>query len=175
MTQPTSEALSDDPFPDSPVFEKVEEDHGATPTYMIVVKESWRESILCGGMYGWAADWLVRQLNDLEGVRKDRLVGLAEAVTSRTFAAMQESLDQALARCEAAERRVEELTAACVEIDTYLANDPLVWRIVSVAKAGDVLCDVLGSEVIGAINRSAHCESEHCPYCVPVLVRENAE
>lgn len=109
MTQPTSEALSDDPFPDSPVFEKVEEDHGATPTYMIVVRESWRESILCEGMYGWAADWLVKQLNDLEGVRKDRLVGLSQAVTSRTFAAMQESLDQALARCEAAEAHVQSL------------------------------------------------------------------
>ena len=40
------------------------------------------------------------------------------------------------------------------EIDTYLAHDPEVWRIVSVTKAGDVLCDILGAETIGRINAS---------------------
>lgn len=43
---------------------------------------------------------------------------------------------------------------ALVEIDTYLANDPDVWRIVSVCKAGEILCDVLGDEAIAEINAS---------------------
>jgi len=47
---------------ETPKYRKVEEDHGATPTFMIVCDEGWRESIVCNGMYGWAADWLVRQL-----------------------------------------------------------------------------------------------------------------
>ena len=136
MTQPTSDALSD---------EELEARKILAASLMILGGESPSEVYDAEGYDIWLT-----------------------SVTRRM-------LHQALARCERAERRVEELTAACVEIDTYLANDPLVWRIVSVAKAGDVLCDVLGSEVIGAINRSAHCESEHCPYCVPVLVRENAE
>lgn len=56
--------------------------------------------------------------------------------------------------------------AALEEIDTYLANDPDVWRIVSVSKAGDVLCDVLGAETVQRINASvaanlcAKCASE---------------
>jgi hypothetical protein len=58
---------------------------------------------------------------------------------------------------------VERLRAALMEIDTYLANDPDVWRIVSVAKAGDVLCDVLGSETIQGINASV--EARLCASC----------
>lgn len=53
--------------------------------------------------------------------------------------------------------------AALVEIDTYLANDPDVWRLGSVAKAGDVLCDVLGAETIGRINASVG--PLLCPAC----------
>jgi hypothetical protein len=49
-------------FAKDAVFRKVEEDHGATPLFMIVVDEGWRESILCIGMYGWAADWLLAKL-----------------------------------------------------------------------------------------------------------------
>lgn len=46
-----------------PFYRKNRDTHeGATPTYMIVVDEGWRESILCIGMYEWAADWLVEQL-----------------------------------------------------------------------------------------------------------------
>lgn len=48
--------------PEAPVYRKVEEDHGATATFMIVCDEGWRESIVCNHMYGWAADWLVAEL-----------------------------------------------------------------------------------------------------------------
>lgn len=35
---------------------------GATPLYMIVVEEGWRQTILCSGMYEWAAEWLAKTL-----------------------------------------------------------------------------------------------------------------
>lgn len=42
------------------MYEKVREDEGsATPTFMITCDEGWRRSIVCTGMYGWAADWLL--------------------------------------------------------------------------------------------------------------------
>jgi len=47
---------------DKPYYRKTEEDHGATPTFMIVCDEGWRESIVCNGMYRWAADWLLEQI-----------------------------------------------------------------------------------------------------------------
>lgn len=44
----------------TPEYRKVEEGKGgATRTFMIVCDEGWRESIVCTGMYEWAADWLV--------------------------------------------------------------------------------------------------------------------
>jgi hypothetical protein len=57
---------------------------------------------------------------------------------------------------------------ALVDIDLYLAHDPLVWRLENVSKAGDVLCDILGPEVIGRINDDA---LRYCPYCgeAPIL------
>lgn len=33
-----------------------------TSNYMVVVDEGWRLSIVCSGMYEWAAKWLVGQL-----------------------------------------------------------------------------------------------------------------
>jgi len=30
--------------------------------YTVEVDEGWRDSIVCTGMYKWAADWLVEQL-----------------------------------------------------------------------------------------------------------------
>ena len=46
-----------------PLYRKVEQTGVTkTPLYMIVVDEGWRESILCSGMYEWAADWLVDRL-----------------------------------------------------------------------------------------------------------------
>lgn len=45
-----------------PIYRKVEEEHGATPTFMIVCDEGWRESTVCQKMYGWAADWLIEQI-----------------------------------------------------------------------------------------------------------------
>lgn len=47
---------------ENPFYRKVEEDHGATPTFMVVCDEGWKESIVCNGMYGWAADWLIEQI-----------------------------------------------------------------------------------------------------------------
>jgi hypothetical protein len=58
----------------------------------------------------------------------------------------------------------ERLWRALVEVDTYLANDPDVWRVVSVAKAGDVLCDALGPNVILSIN--SRVEALLCPRCL---------
>lgn len=47
----------------SPFYRKVEQTGVTkTPLFMIVVDEGWRESILCSGMYEWAADWLVEQV-----------------------------------------------------------------------------------------------------------------
>ncbi len=44
-------------------YEKVpQENCKATQLYMIVCRESWRESIVCSDMYEWAADWLVEQI-----------------------------------------------------------------------------------------------------------------
>jgi hypothetical protein len=47
--------------PEKPEYRKVEE-YGTTPTFMIVCDEGWRESIVCTRMYGWAADWLIGQI-----------------------------------------------------------------------------------------------------------------
>jgi hypothetical protein len=43
-------------------FAKVEQNGGATPLYMIVADQGWRQMILCEGMYEWAADWLLTKL-----------------------------------------------------------------------------------------------------------------
>jgi hypothetical protein len=50
--------------PESPVYAKVaqDEDWRATKLFMITVDEGWRSSIMCTGMYEWAADWLVSVL-----------------------------------------------------------------------------------------------------------------
>lgn len=48
--------------PDRPKYRIVEEHHGATPTFMVVCDEGWRESIVCNKMYSWAAIWLVDQI-----------------------------------------------------------------------------------------------------------------
>lgn len=34
----------------------------ATEIYMVVCDEGWKQSIVCTGMYRWAAEWLVRQV-----------------------------------------------------------------------------------------------------------------
>jgi hypothetical protein len=44
-------------------LEKGSPDH-ATPIFGISCEEGWRQSIVCTGMYEWAADWLVEQLQD---------------------------------------------------------------------------------------------------------------
>jgi hypothetical protein len=51
------------PTPANPRYETVREEHTeGTQLYMITVDEGWRSTIVCGGMYEWAADWLVEQL-----------------------------------------------------------------------------------------------------------------
>lgn len=46
-----------------PRYSKVEETPAkATRTFMITCDEGWRESIVCSGMYEWAADWLLEQI-----------------------------------------------------------------------------------------------------------------
>lgn len=49
-----------EPTPEHPVYTVVlEESESVTPRYMIRCNEGWREMIVCEGMYGWAAEWLV--------------------------------------------------------------------------------------------------------------------
>lgn len=59
MSRPT------DPSPDAPVYTK-QLDGGsirnATSLYTIVCDEGWCSSIVCVGMYEWAADWLLEVL-----------------------------------------------------------------------------------------------------------------
>jgi hypothetical protein len=46
-----------------PEYRKVLEDVSrATPTFLIVCDEGWCEKIVCTGMYGWAADWLLEEI-----------------------------------------------------------------------------------------------------------------
>jgi hypothetical protein len=33
-----------------------------TNAFLVVVDEGWRSSVVCSGMYEWAAKWLVAQL-----------------------------------------------------------------------------------------------------------------
>lgn len=34
----------------------------ATKQFMVICDEGWRSSIVCGGMYEWAAKWLVDRI-----------------------------------------------------------------------------------------------------------------
>lgn len=55
--------LDQESSPQTPFYFKFrQDDDAATPHYGITCNEGWRESIVCTGMYGWAADWLVGQL-----------------------------------------------------------------------------------------------------------------
>lgn len=48
---------------DKPVYRKINEQRNtATEIYMIVCDEGWRESIVCTGMYAWAAEWLLEHI-----------------------------------------------------------------------------------------------------------------
>lgn len=56
--------MSDKATPEHPVYRRVLDlNSGATPIYLIVCDEGWRESIVCSGMYDWAADWLLSLLD----------------------------------------------------------------------------------------------------------------
>ena len=55
--------MQEQPSQECPHYRKVLEDNGnATHTFLIACDEGWRESIVCTGMYEWAADWLVDQI-----------------------------------------------------------------------------------------------------------------
>ena len=63
-----------------PVYKKVrQENEGATPLFMVVVDEGWRESILCEGMYEWAAGWLCLMLQGVPFAPGHRGVDWREA------------------------------------------------------------------------------------------------
>lgn len=48
---------------EKPVYLKWKATEGTfTDLYMVAVDEGWRQSVLCSGMYEWAADWLIEQL-----------------------------------------------------------------------------------------------------------------
>jgi hypothetical protein len=48
--------------PERPVYRKVRENQIGGGLYLITVDEGWRQSIMCTGMYEWAADWLIGQI-----------------------------------------------------------------------------------------------------------------
>lgn len=51
--------MTDEPTPENPVYRRVrQEGDGATRLYMVTCDEGWRSSIVCAGMYEWAAEWL---------------------------------------------------------------------------------------------------------------------
>jgi len=50
-----------------PTFLVVEEEHGATPTFMLVADYGWAERILCGGMYHQDALAIEAALNEAVG------------------------------------------------------------------------------------------------------------
>jgi hypothetical protein len=59
MRDPVDEPAS----PEKPIYQAVRQDDGyATPRYMIVCDEGWRQSIVCEDMYDWAAAWMVSVL-----------------------------------------------------------------------------------------------------------------
>lgn len=34
----------------------------ATALYMVICDEGWRQTVVCSGMYRWAAEWIVEEL-----------------------------------------------------------------------------------------------------------------
>lgn len=54
-----------DPTPEKPIYRKVlykgPPEH-ATPLFLISCDDGWRQSIVCEGMYEWAADWLLAHI-----------------------------------------------------------------------------------------------------------------
>lgn len=55
--------MSNEATPEKPIYAKAEHERtGGTRLYFITCDEGWRSSIVCERMYGWAADWLVEQL-----------------------------------------------------------------------------------------------------------------
>jgi hypothetical protein len=50
-----------EPTPEQPVYRSVRD--GAK--CLIVCDEGWRQSVVCEGMYDWAADWLVAQIQGM--------------------------------------------------------------------------------------------------------------
>ena len=48
---------------ETPKYRKVRENRGtATPLFMVICDEGWRETIVCSGMYERVADWLITQV-----------------------------------------------------------------------------------------------------------------
>jgi hypothetical protein len=55
--------MAAEPTTEHPVYSRVAHDEGsATVRYMVICDEGWRQSIVCEGMYDWAAHWLIGQL-----------------------------------------------------------------------------------------------------------------
>lgn len=47
-----------------PTYKKrKQDDTAATNMWMVTCSEGWRTSIVCTGMYEWAADWLLEVLD----------------------------------------------------------------------------------------------------------------
>ncbi len=50
---------------ESPIYRKVlykKPPEHATPLWLVSCDEGWRQSIVCEGMYEWAADWLLSHI-----------------------------------------------------------------------------------------------------------------
>lgn len=63
IPMPALPAPPAEPSVERPRYWKVQHDNNsATKTFMVVCNEGWRESIVCGSMYEWAADWLIERI-----------------------------------------------------------------------------------------------------------------
>lgn len=55
--------MSEEATPEAPIYRIMEEGgDDVTKRHMIICDEGWRTSIVCEGMYLWAAEWLVNLL-----------------------------------------------------------------------------------------------------------------
>lgn len=66
-----SEAERPEPSVNFPVYTKIRE--SPEPNLWIIrCNEGWRSSVVCGGMYEWAADWLLKVIDGRPFATKER-------------------------------------------------------------------------------------------------------
>lgn len=61
MSEPYQLTPDWEPSEEKPFYRKVRE-NGTSNLFLVSVDEGWRVQLMCSGMYEWAADWLIRQV-----------------------------------------------------------------------------------------------------------------